>query len=119
MMSKNKVIRLVKYYNYHLATKVVLLLIRLKIRFSSTLFIPYFTNKTTSVAQQDIFSFPRPHYLIPNKTNIPFTDGGLQYKIIVQFGTIFFKNNTKLGTNYLKNNIKFGTNYFKNLLCLV
>jgi hypothetical protein len=39
---------------YHLATKVVSLMKRLKIRFYSSLFIPYFTNKTTLVANRRI-----------------------------------------------------------------
>jgi len=53
---ENKVIRLTENNNYHPATKVVLLLIRLKIRFLPTLFIPYFSNKTTLVATNYIFS---------------------------------------------------------------
>ena len=48
----NKVIRLAKNNDYDFATKVVLLLIRLKIRLCQTLFNPYFFNKTTLVADK-------------------------------------------------------------------
>jgi len=48
----NKVIRLAKNNDYDFATKVVLLLIRLKIRLCQTLFIPYSFNKTTLVADR-------------------------------------------------------------------
>jgi len=54
-------------YNYHIATKVVLLFIRLKIRFFSTSFILYFINKTTLVAVSMPF-YSKPYYLILNKS---------------------------------------------------
>jgi len=49
--------------NYHIATKVVLLFIRLKIRFFDTSFLPYFANKTTLVADY-MPSYSKPYYLI-------------------------------------------------------
>ena len=58
---------------YHIATKVVLLFIRLKIRlkieFSKTLFLPYFPNKTTLVAEKYYPTF-QPYYLIFKQINI-------------------------------------------------
>jgi len=62
----NKVIRLAKNNNYHFATKVVLLLIRLKIRFSKTLLTPYLFNKTTLVAHgyNPIFQTLLPYFQI-------------------------------------------------------
>ena len=59
----NKVIRLLKINNQYLATKVVLLFIRLKIRFFITLLLPYFTNKTTLLANGYGFIY-QPYYLI-------------------------------------------------------
>jgi len=53
-------------YNYHIATKVVLLFIRLEIRFFSTSFILYFRNKTTLVVSMPFYS--KPYYLILNKS---------------------------------------------------
>jgi len=50
--------------NYHLATKVVLLLIRLKIKFYITLFKPYFINKTTLVVANRNTHHVKPYYLI-------------------------------------------------------
>jgi len=69
----NKVIRLAKNNNYHFATKVVLLLIRLKIRFYQTLFIPYSFNKTTLVADRYVPTTATllPHYLITLLTYNP------------------------------------------------
>ena len=66
-LNKNKVIRLMNNNNYHIATKVVLLFIRLKIRFFSTSFIPYSINKTTLVATDRLTFYSKPDYLISNK----------------------------------------------------
>ena len=71
---ENKVMRLAGNNHCHPATEVVLLLMRLKMRFFATLFSPYFTNKTTLVALKHNCSPPTllPYFQTKHKYDNPF-----------------------------------------------